>query len=167
MPGERKQAALAFARWFLTFDAQKAYAEAGSIPVRSDVYEALAGQEEFRWMKAYLDSMPYARQIQGYAEGSQVDEILGLRLNQALIGEMSVDEALDAAAEEIYQVFKENDRKHCPADRRRFSRQCRQKPRRKKPAAAAEEGPVEVGPQEPITILINDSPLVSAASNQS
>ena len=108
---ERQQAALAFAKWFLTYDAQYAYAEAGSIPVRSDVFESdLADKPEFRWMKSYLDSMPYAHQYYGFKEGTQVEEIMGLRLNQALIGELSSAKALNLAAEEMYQLFLENGR---------------------------------------------------------
>ncbi|GAB4530881.1 MAG: ABC transporter substrate-binding protein [Anaerolineae bacterium] len=111
LPDERKQAALAFVRWFLTYDAQYAYAEFGSLPVRSDVYESdLADREEFRWMTAYLNSMPYAHQVLGYKEGAQVEEVLGLRLNQALVGELSSAEALNMAAEEIYQIFQESGR---------------------------------------------------------
>jgi multiple sugar transport system substrate-binding protein len=112
IPDERKQAALAFSKWFLTYDAQYAYAEAGGVPVRSDVFESdLAGREEFRWMKAYLDSQQYAHQVLGFEEGAQVEEVLGLRLNQALIGELSSAEALNASAREIMAIFERNGRK--------------------------------------------------------
>jgi multiple sugar transport system substrate-binding protein len=111
MSDARKQAALAFAKWFLTYDAQYAYAEAGAVPVRSDVFASdLASKPEFRWMKSYLDSMPYAHQVLGYKEGAQVEEIMGLRLNQALIGELSAAQALNQAAEDLYQVFEANGR---------------------------------------------------------
>jgi multiple sugar transport system substrate-binding protein len=103
---ERKRAALAFAEWFLTYDAQYAYAEAGGVPVRQDVYESdLADRQEFSWMRAYLDTQPYGHQVLGYAEGAQVEEALGLRLNQAVIGELGTAEALDLAAEEIMRIF--------------------------------------------------------------
>lgn len=111
LPDERKQAALAFAKWFLTEGAQRAYAEAGSIPVRSDVFESdLAERPENRWMKAYLDSMPYAQQVLGFAEAAAVEEALGLRLNQALIGEMSSAAALNAAATDIAAIFENSGR---------------------------------------------------------
>ena len=106
LPDERKQAALAFLNWFQSFDVQMAYAEAGGIPVRSDVFEsALANQMPHRYMKSYLDSMPHARHVLAYPEGAQVEEVLGLRLNQALIGELTSAEALNLAAEEIHQIF--------------------------------------------------------------
>jgi len=62
-------------------------------------------------MKAYLDSQQYAYQVLGFEEGAQVEEVLGLRLNQALIGELSSAEALNASAREIMAIFERNGRK--------------------------------------------------------
>jgi multiple sugar transport system substrate-binding protein len=107
----QKKAALAFSRWFLTYEAQRAFAEAGGIPNRSDVYTSdLAKQPKLRWMAAYLETQKFARQELGYAEGAQVEQILGLRLNQALIGEMSSGKALNTAAKEIEDLFRKNGR---------------------------------------------------------
>ena len=112
VPDAQKKAALAFSRWFLTAGAQRAYAEAGSIPVRSDTFQSdLAQNPKFRWMSAYLTMQKYATQELGYAEGAQVEQILGLRLNQALIGEMSSGKALNTAAKEIEDVFRKNGRR--------------------------------------------------------
>jgi multiple sugar transport system substrate-binding protein len=111
-PEAQKKAALAFSRWFLTYDAQRAFAEAGGIPNRSDVYTSdLAKNPKYRWMPAYLETQKFARQELGYAEGAQVEQILGLRLNQALIGEMSSGKALNSAATEIEALFKKNGRR--------------------------------------------------------
>jgi multiple sugar transport system substrate-binding protein len=111
-PPERQRAALAFSRWFLTAGAQRAYAEAGGIPVRSDTFASdLAQRPEFRWMRAYLESQPFARQELGYAEGAEVEAVLGLRLNQALIGEMSSGRALNTASREIEQIFARSGRR--------------------------------------------------------
>ena len=108
----QKKAALAFTRWFVTYDAQRAFAEAGGIPNRTDVYTSdLAKQPRFRWMPAYLETQKYAQQELGYAEGAQVEQVLGLRLNQALIGESSSGKALNAAAKEIEELFKKSGRK--------------------------------------------------------
>jgi len=112
LPDAQKKAALAFSRWFLSYDAQRAFAENGGIPNRSDVYTSdLAKQPRFRWFPAYLETQKFAAQDLGYAEGSQIDQILGLRLNQALIGEMSSGKALNAAAHEIEELFRKNGRK--------------------------------------------------------
>ena len=111
-PDAQKKAALAFSRWFLTYDAQRAFAEAGGIPNRSDVYTSdLAKNPKYRWMPAYLETQQFARQELGYAEGAQVEQILGLRLNQALIGEMSSGKALNTAAKEIEELFRKNGRR--------------------------------------------------------
>jgi len=113
IPVERKKAALAFMKWFLTFEAQYKFAEFGGIPpVRTDVFDSdLATRPEFRWMAAYKKSLPYAKQVLGYKEGAQVEAVLGLRLNQALVGELSSGKALNLAAEDIQKVFQQNGRK--------------------------------------------------------
>jgi multiple sugar transport system substrate-binding protein len=111
-PEAQKKSALAFSRWFLTYDAQRAFAEAGGIPNRSDVYTSdLSKNPKYRWMPAYLETQKFARQELGYAEGAQVEQILGLRLNQALIGEMTPGKALNSAATEIEALFRKNGRR--------------------------------------------------------
>ena len=112
IPMERKKAALAFAKWFLTYEAQYKFAEFGAIPVRSDIYESdLASQRRFRWFEAYKEQIPTAVAYMGYPEGSQVSDVLGLRLNQAIIGELSSAEALNRAAEEIHAIFVKSGKK--------------------------------------------------------
>jgi multiple sugar transport system substrate-binding protein len=108
----RKKGALAFARWFLTYDAQYAFAKAGGIPNRSDVLASdLAKDPAMRWMPAYLESMKNARQELGYQEGAQVEQVIGLRLNQAVIGELTSGKALNLAAQEVKDIFEKNGRK--------------------------------------------------------
>jgi multiple sugar transport system substrate-binding protein len=112
VPEDRKKAVIAFSNWFLTQAVQKAYLEGGGIPVRSDVLtDDLAAQPKYRWLKPYLDSQKFAKQELGYAEGAQVEQALGLRLNQALLGEMSSAAALNAAAKEIEEIFRKTGRK--------------------------------------------------------
>ena len=112
LPPERQKAALAFLKWFIGKDVQRAYAEAGGIPVRSDVLTSdLAQQPKFSWMAAYNDSEKVAKQEMGYAEAAQVEEVLGLRLNQALIGELTPAAALNTAAREIHDIFVRTGRK--------------------------------------------------------
>jgi multiple sugar transport system substrate-binding protein len=102
---------MAFFKWFLTKDAQVAYAEAGGIPVRSDVLSELATQPKYSWMVAYNASMKIGQQVLGYAEGTAVEQVIGLRLNQALIGEMSSAKALNTMAPEVRDIFARNGRK--------------------------------------------------------
>jgi multiple sugar transport system substrate-binding protein len=107
-----KKGALAFSKWFLTYKAQYAYAQGGGIPVRSDIFESdLKDQPKFRWMPAYLAEVKYGRQLLGYREGPAINQIMGLRLNQALIGEMSSAAALNKMTEDIHALFEKNGRK--------------------------------------------------------
>jgi multiple sugar transport system substrate-binding protein len=55
--------------------------------------------------------MKTARQELGYLEGPQVEQVLGLRLNQAVIGELTSAKALNLAASEIKTIFEKNSRK--------------------------------------------------------
>lgn len=111
IPDERAQAAMAFMRWFLTKEAQMAYAEAGGIPVRRDVMQALQGQPKYAWMAAYQTTLEGGSQPLGYLEGAAVEQVMGLRLNQALIGTMSPAAALNAAAKDIEAIFAKGGRR--------------------------------------------------------
>ncbi|CAN7340016.1 extracellular solute-binding protein [Bosea sp. LjRoot90] len=105
VPPERKKAALAFLAWFQTREAQTRYAEFGSPPVRRDVLAGpLSTEPRFRFMKALLDSAPYARMMHTIPEGAQINAVLELRLNQAVIGETAATEALNLAAREIHEI---------------------------------------------------------------
>lgn len=109
---EQQAAGIAFLKWFMTPQAQRAYAEAGGIPVRRDTLTSdLASKPQFNWMNAYLESVENAPSSLGYTEGAAVEQVLGLRLNQALLGEMSPGKALNAAAGEIEEIFKRSGRK--------------------------------------------------------
>lgn len=111
IPDERATAAMAFFKWFLTKDAQLAYAEAGGIPVRIDVMEELWDQPEYAWMKAYKANLDVGVQALGFAEGASVDQVMALRLNQAVIGELTPAAALNQAAKEIEAVFAQRGRR--------------------------------------------------------
>ena len=109
---EQQKAGLAFLKWFVTPQAQRAYAEAGGIPVRRDtLISDLASKPQYNWMAPYLQSVETAASPLGYAEGAAVEQVLGLRLNQALIGEMSAGKALNIAASEIEALFAKSGRK--------------------------------------------------------
>ena len=103
-----KQAALAFLTRFQTDAAQRAYAEAGSMPVSRAVLESdMADQPEFRWMKAMAEAVPNARLTFTFPEATQVLAITELRFNQAIGGELPLKEALNTAAEEITKVMQD------------------------------------------------------------
>ncbi|MBY6116790.1 extracellular solute-binding protein [Mameliella alba] len=103
---EQQKAALAFLTWFQTDEAQRAYAQAGSMPVSRAVLESeMADMPEYRWMKAMAQALPNARLTFTFPEASQVLAITELRLNQAIGGELELNEALNMAASEIAKVM--------------------------------------------------------------
>ncbi len=105
IPTERKKAALAFLSWFQKYENQVKYAEFGSPPVRRDVLASdMSKERKFRFMKALLDSAPYARMMHTIPEGAQINAVLELRLNQAVIGEQTSASALNMAAQEIHDI---------------------------------------------------------------
>ncbi len=106
IPDDRKQAALAFLEWFQTEEAQRAYAEAGSPPVsRAVLTSEMADQEEYRYMKALADALPTAQLTFVIPEAAEVLAVTELRFNQAIGGEIELEEALNMAAEEIAAVM--------------------------------------------------------------
>lgn len=106
LPDERKQAALAFLNWALTKDAQLFYAQAGAIPVRQDVYEELANDPKLGWwMKAMADSTPFIHAQPRLAETPQIIEAVDRRLKEALISEITPEQALQEAAKEIHKIL--------------------------------------------------------------
>ncbi len=105
IPMERKKAALAFLAWFQKYESQVKYAEFGSPPVRRDVMASeLSKERKFRFMKALADSAPHARMMHTIPEGAQINAVLELRLNQAVIGEQTPVAALNLAAQEIHEI---------------------------------------------------------------
>jgi multiple sugar transport system substrate-binding protein len=107
-----KKGAVAFSKWFLTYKAQYAYAQGGGIPVREDVFDSdLKDQPKYRWMKAYKAEVPYGQQLFGYPEGAAVIAAIGLKLNQALNGQLSSAAALNQAAQNVRDIFAKNGRK--------------------------------------------------------
>jgi multiple sugar transport system substrate-binding protein len=101
-----KTSALTFMEWALTKDAQLYYAQSGAIPVRQDVYEEMANDPKTGWwMQAMAESTPYIKAQTRINETPQVVEVVDRRINQALIGELSPEEALTEGAKEIYTIL--------------------------------------------------------------
>jgi multiple sugar transport system substrate-binding protein len=108
LPDENKQAAMAFLEWALTKDAQTYYAQAGAIPVRQDTYEELSDDPDNGWwMKAMADSTPYIVPQPRLTETPQIVEVVDRYLGFILIDQMTVEDALNAAAQEIYDIMVE------------------------------------------------------------
>ena len=108
LPDVRKSSALTFLEWSLTKDAQLYYAQAGAIPVRQDVYEELADDPKTGWwMGAMAESTPYIVAQPRINETPQVVDVIDRRVNQALIGELTPEEALAEGAQELYTILQD------------------------------------------------------------
>jgi multiple sugar transport system substrate-binding protein len=107
IPRDRQVAALTFLKWFQTTQAQQIVASAGAPPIRKDVLESeMSNKPENRWMKAMVDSAPYARSMYTVPEGPQIVSVLELRLNEALTGDKGTAEALNTMATEIQEIMR-------------------------------------------------------------
>lgn len=106
VPAERQQAALTFLKWALTKDAQLYYTRAGAIPVRQDVYEELATDPELGWWTgAMAESTPYIVGQNRLPEAPQFFEVLDRRTVQALISELTPEDAMMEAAREVHTIL--------------------------------------------------------------
>jgi multiple sugar transport system substrate-binding protein len=107
VPRPRQEAALAFLNWFQTRDAQLKYMAAGAPPVRQDVLSdaGLMREPKNRWMGAMAQSSEFVKLMWSVPEGAQIGDVLELRLNQAVIGELTTARALNAIAEESHTIM--------------------------------------------------------------
>ena len=106
IPDERKAAAIEFLKWFQTFDAQREYAVRGGVPVRSDVLTSDLGKEErYRWMAPLAENFNNGKIWYDIPEVGEVVAVTELRWNQAVVGELSAEEALNQAAADIHAIM--------------------------------------------------------------
>jgi multiple sugar transport system substrate-binding protein len=103
---ERQEAAYEFMKWSMTAEAQIAFLVGGGVPVRTDAYNSEEAQDpKFRFAAAMAESAPFVHPFFRLPEGPEMRDRLGLRLNEALIGDLEPQEALATAEEEIRQIF--------------------------------------------------------------
>ncbi len=108
IPDERKQAALAFLKWFQTPEAQIAYAEMGGSPVSAAAYESeIADKPENRYMITMREALPTARRMWTIPEGAEIVAVTEVGLNRAVAGEITAVEALNSMAAEIEKIMQD------------------------------------------------------------
>jgi multiple sugar transport system substrate-binding protein len=106
VPDEKKAAVLEFLKWFQTFDAQREYAVRGGVPVRSDVLTSELSQEpRYRWMAPLAENFNNGKVWYDIPEVGEVVAVTELRWNQAVVGELSAEEALNQAATDIHAIM--------------------------------------------------------------
>ncbi|MDA4847810.1 extracellular solute-binding protein [Hoeflea poritis] len=106
IPDEKKQAALAFMKWLNTPDGQRAMVENGSVPVSTGLSASdFDDAEKYRFLDATSQNARNALFYAAVPERNEINSIIDLHLNLAVVGEMTAAEALNKAAEEIHAVM--------------------------------------------------------------
>ena len=76
------------------------------MPVRCDLIDSpMAKQDEFRFLEALGQNSDVAQFIAPNVEAVESTSITNLYLNKIVAGEVSIEEGLNAAAEELYQLL--------------------------------------------------------------
>ena len=97
---ESRGAAIEFIRHILSEESQLALAEAGQMSVRTDLAENMVEIQEY--YDVFVEQLDVgARPRTPHPEWTRMEEAMKNQLQQAFQGRQSVQEALDAAAEEI------------------------------------------------------------------
>jgi multiple sugar transport system substrate-binding protein len=105
----RRDAAWEFVKWATSAETQKRMAEVCTFDAvaRLSVVADAELQEKYPWWSAYGDTLkvaePYFRPK--HAAYAKMEEILGLRLNQAMIGDLTPDEAMRRANSEMRDLL--------------------------------------------------------------
>ena len=102
------QAAADFIRWMTEDETQRLYAENGGIPSRTSVLNDEALNEANPYFSALAESLAAGPNWRPRTDQwNAVETVLGTNLNAALAGQMTAQEAVDAASDEIRQIMQE------------------------------------------------------------
>lgn len=101
---ERRRAAMAFLKWFVRQDTQVAYVQAGAVPVISGLGAQFSKDDHYRFLEALSDNSKNSVFYAPVKERVEINDLIGLKFNQALLGELSAKDALNQAAEGIHEI---------------------------------------------------------------
>lgn len=105
---ENGEAAADFIRWMTEQDTQQLYAENGGIPSRTSVLNDPALNEANPYFAALAQSLAATPNWRPRTDQwNAVETVLGTNLNAALAGQMTPEEAVDAASDEVRQIMQE------------------------------------------------------------
>jgi multiple sugar transport system substrate-binding protein len=105
---ENGEAAADFIRWMTEEDTQRLYAENGGIPSRTSVLNDSQLNEENPYFSALAESLAATPNWRPRTDQwNAVETVLGTNLNAALAGQMSPEEAVEAASEEIRSIMEQ------------------------------------------------------------
>ena len=102
---ENKAAAAEFMRFLLSEEAQLAMAEVGQMPVLSSLGEELTEIQDYYGV--FVEQLATARPRTPTPAWPRIDEVLLTNIQQAVRGDVTVQEALDAAAAEVDALLAE------------------------------------------------------------
>jgi multiple sugar transport system substrate-binding protein len=102
---ERQEAALTFLDWIITKKAQLIYGKAGGIVTRQDVWQELGKDPKFWWATAVADSTEYIHGQIHVTPGGRIFESVDRLLSEAIVKDISPEDMLEQAAEEIYDIM--------------------------------------------------------------
>jgi len=102
---ENKDAAAEFMRFLLSEDAQYEMAKVGQMSVLSSLGDKLVGINEY--YAPFVEQLATARPRTPTPAWPKIDDILKAQIHRALIGEVTVQEALDEAAAQVDPLLAE------------------------------------------------------------
>lgn len=105
----KKEAAWEFIKWITSEEVHLEYAQRGGTPVRFDTLENEELQAERPWYEIVLEiernGLSDARYRPRIPEWVEIEETLGLNLNEAMIGQKTVEEALEESQSELEEIL--------------------------------------------------------------
>jgi multiple sugar transport system substrate-binding protein len=103
---ENKAAALKFLEWFTSDATQREFAQRRGVPVRTNVFNDAALQKQYPWLPTIKAALDNGVARPRTPEWAKVEEILGVHLHQAVIGQENATDALNNAATEVTAYLK-------------------------------------------------------------
>jgi multiple sugar transport system substrate-binding protein len=105
---ENGEAAAEFIRWMTEEDTQRLYAQNGGIPSRTTVLNDPQLNEENPYFAALAESLAAPPNWRPRTDQwNAVETVLGTNLNAALAGQMSPEEAVESASEEVRSIMEQ------------------------------------------------------------
>ncbi|WP_221567210.1 extracellular solute-binding protein [Alkalihalobacillus sp. TS-13] len=105
---ESKESALKFIKWASSKEIQTEMTKLGGIPTRSSVLTDKKLLEDYPYLEAVNEGLENAKWRPRTPLYSQVEEIYGTYLNQALSGDLTPEQAMKKAADKIRALMKKN-----------------------------------------------------------
>ena len=105
---KNKEVAWEFIKWITSPEIQKEWLFNDGAPIRKSTCKDAEVVGKMPWMPTMYNIFEngdgdYRPRVPEY---SQIQDILGLRVNQAITGEISAEEAIEKAAEEIEEIYR-------------------------------------------------------------